>query len=83
MLTAFEREPFTSPRLLQLQSRLKQEGMPPSQAIARLNRRVEFLESAHNLFVRVFDFVIFYRLQFVLGDGELAAALWAIAPPVA
>lgn len=66
VLGAFEREPFTSPRLLQLQARLKQGSVLPSQAIARLNRRVEFLESAHNLFVRVFDFVIFYRLQFVL-----------------
>jgi hypothetical protein len=66
VLTAFEREPFSSPRLVQLQSRLKQGSVLPSQAIARLNRRVEFLESAHNLFVRVFDFVIFYRLQFVL-----------------
>jgi hypothetical protein len=66
VLAAFEREPFTSPKLLQLQARLKQGSVLPSQAIARLNRRVEFLESAHNLFVRVFDFVIFYRLQFVL-----------------
>jgi hypothetical protein len=66
VLTAFEREPFSSPRLAQLQSRLKQGSVLPSQAIARLNRRVEFLESAHNLFVRIFDFVIFYRLQFVL-----------------
>jgi hypothetical protein len=66
VLTAFEREPFSSPRLAQLQSRLKQGSVLPSEAIARLNRRVEFLESAHNLFVRVFDFVIFYRLQFVL-----------------
>jgi MutS domain V len=66
VLTAFEREPFSSTRLAQLQSRLKQGSVLPSQAIARLNRRVEFLESAHNLFVRIFDFVIFYRLQFVL-----------------
>jgi hypothetical protein len=66
VLTAFEREPFTSPRLVELQTRLRQPGILPSQAIVRLNRRVEFLESAHNLFVRVFDFVVFYRLQFVL-----------------
>jgi MutS domain V len=65
VLTAFEREPFTSPRLLQLQAKLKADGVLPSEAIARLNRRVEYLESAHNLFVRVFDPVIFYRLQFV------------------
>jgi hypothetical protein len=66
VLTGFEREPFTSPKLLELQARLKPEGIPASQAIAKLNRRVEFLESAHNLFVRVLDYFIFYRLQFVL-----------------
>jgi hypothetical protein len=66
VLSAFELQPFTSPRLVELQARLRQPGTLPSKAIARLNRRVEFLESAHNLFVRVFDFVIFYRLQFVL-----------------
>jgi len=66
VLTAFEREPFTSPRLLELQTRLRQPGILPSQAIVRLSRRVEFLESAHNLFVRVFDLFVFYRLQFVL-----------------
>jgi len=66
VLAAFEREPFTSPRLLQLQDRLKQSGVFASLAIAKLNRRVEYLESAHNLFVRIFDPVIFYRLQFVL-----------------
>jgi hypothetical protein len=66
VLTAFEFQAFTSPRLVELQARLRQPGTRPSQAIARLNRRVEFLESAHNLFVRVLDFVIFYRLQFVL-----------------
>jgi hypothetical protein len=65
VLTAFERESFTSPRLLQLQARLKEGGVLPSRAIAQLNRRVEYLESAHNLFVRVLDPVIFYRLQFV------------------
>ncbi|HXP09869.1 MAG TPA: hypothetical protein VN828_15300, partial [Acidobacteriaceae bacterium] len=66
VLTAFEHEPFTSPRLLQLQQQLKQGNVLPSKAVAQLNRRVEFLESAHNLFVRIFDYVIFYRLQFVL-----------------
>jgi hypothetical protein len=66
VLTVFESEQFSSPRLLLLQAQLKQQGLPPSRAIAKLNRLVEYLESAHNLFVRVLDFVIFYRLQFVL-----------------
>jgi MutS domain V len=66
VLASFEHEPFSSPKLVQLQNRLKQGNVLPSQAIARLNRWVEYLESAHNWFVRLFDFVIFYRLQFVL-----------------
>jgi len=66
VLIAFEREEFTSPRLRQLQAELRRPGISPSRAVAKLNHLVEFLESAHNLFVRVFDFVIFYRLQFVL-----------------
>jgi MutS domain V len=67
VLKAFEESEFTSPRLQQLQAQLRQDGMLSSRAIAKLNRLVEYLESAHNLFVRLFDFVIFYRLQFVLG----------------
>ncbi len=66
VLATFEREPFASPRLLQLQAQLMQSGVCASQAIAKLNRRVEALESAHNLFVRIFDLFIFYRLHFVL-----------------
>jgi MutS domain V len=66
VLTAFEHEPFTSSRLLQLQKQLKQGSVLPSKAVAQLNRWVEFLESAHNLFVRIFDYVVFYRLQCVL-----------------
>lgn len=66
VLTVFESEEFSSPRLLHLQAQLKQQGLSPSRAIAKLNRLVEYLESAHNLFVRVLDFVVFYRLQFVL-----------------
>jgi len=66
VLAVFELEPFTSPRLLDLQAKLKREGVAPSQAIAKLSRMVESIESAHNLFVRMFDPVIFWRLQFVL-----------------
>jgi MutS domain V len=66
VLTAFEREEFSSPRLLQLQAQLNQQAMPPSRAITKLNRLVDYLEDAHNFIVRIFDPVIFYRLQFVL-----------------
>jgi hypothetical protein len=64
-LRAFESEPFISPLLVELQRRLRENG-PPSQAIASLASLVEYLESAHNLFVRILDFAVFYRLQFVL-----------------
>jgi hypothetical protein len=64
VLAVFEQENFTSPKLLQLQAQLRRPSTLPSRAIARLNRVVEYLESAHNQFVRIFDPVIFYRLQF-------------------
>jgi MutS-like protein len=66
VLTAFEKEEFTSPLLLQLQAQLSGEGIPPSRAIAKLNRLVDSLEDAHNFMVRIFDPVIFYRLQLVM-----------------
>ena len=71
LLAVFEQENFISPWLLQLQAQLRRPGTLPSRAIARLNRLVEYLESAHNLFVRIFDPMIFYRLQFAL-----AAEVW-------
>jgi hypothetical protein len=65
VLAVFEQENFTSPRLLQLQAQLRRPGTLPSRAIARLNRVVVCLESAHHQWVRIVDPVIFYRLQFV------------------
>ena len=66
VLMAFEDQAFTSPKLLQLQAQLRAEGMPPSRAMAKLGRLVDYLEDAHNFVVRIFDPVIFYRLQLVL-----------------
>jgi hypothetical protein len=66
LLTAFELQSFRSPRLVALQSQLRLSGITASRAIARLARPMEFLESAHNWFVRLLDYVVFYRLQFVL-----------------
>ena len=66
VITAFEREPLTSPKLVELQARLRREGLFPSSAIKMLNRRLDFLESGHNLIVKMVDPVIFWNLQFVL-----------------
>ena len=83
VLTAFEREEFSSPRLLQLQAQLKQQGMPPSRAIAKLNRLVDYLEIAHNFMVRVVDLGDFLSTAVCSGHRELAAALRTVAPLVA
>ena len=66
VLAAFEEEQFTSPKLVELQAKLRREGISPSVAIARLNGRLELLESGHNLVVKLIDPVCFWNLQFVL-----------------
>lgn len=66
VLSAFESAPFASRKLVELQRKLKHDDIPPSNAIHRFERLVEYLESAHNLFVRIFDPVIFWTLQLVL-----------------
>ena len=66
VLTAFEREDVHQSQAAPTSGAAQAEGMPPSRAIAKLNRLVDYLEDAHNFIVRIFDPVIFYRLQFVL-----------------
>ena len=83
VLTAFEGEDFTSPLLLQLQAQLRREGIPPSRAIAKLSRLVDYLEDAHNFIVRIFDACDFLSTAACPGHGALAAPLWAVAPPMA
>ncbi len=66
VLTAFEQERFTSPKLVELQAMLKRGEVVPSAAIAELNRRLQSLESGHNLIIKMFDPVVFWNLQYVL-----------------
>jgi DNA mismatch repair ATPase MutS len=61
-----EEEPFTSPKLTELQAALRRKGLPPSAAINKLDRRVNFLEAAHNPIIKALDPLIFWRLQFIL-----------------
>ena len=55
VLVVLERQRFTSSRLVQLQSGLVVEGLPPSRRIARLYRLLELLDSRDNLALRVID----------------------------
>jgi ABC-type multidrug transport system fused ATPase/permease subunit len=60
ILKIIEAEAAAAPKIVQLQSRLSRSGVPASQAIAALSKRVEWLESNDNWFVKIFDPFIFY-----------------------
>lgn len=66
LLAIFEREPFTSPRLMALQSALCAEGIAPSAAVKRLDRITQCLESGRNKMVQAISPFIFYTAQFTL-----------------
>ena len=63
VLAFFERETFRSPKLIQLQTSLRHDGIAPSAAISKLGRIVEFLESRRNWFVRAVDLFVFWSAQ--------------------
>ena len=60
LLVHIAHESFTSPRLVQLQAALSSEGVIASRAIARLGKRLNWLESSHNLLVRPLDLFLFW-----------------------
>lgn len=63
VLDFMEREKFSAPKLVQLQTALRRDGVAPSVAIERLSRIVERLESRRNLFVKAVDIFIFWSAQ--------------------
>lgn len=63
VMARFERERFSSAKLVDLQSRLRAEGENPSRSITRLARLVAFLESNRNMLIGTVDRVAFYTLQ--------------------
>lgn len=71
ILTEIEQTSFTSAKLLQLQRDLECTGVCPSQAIRRLNKRVQWLDSYENWFVKLLDLFIFWMPQWVI-----AAETW-------
>lgn len=66
VLRTIEQQQFTTAQLQSLQSLLQTGGMPPSKAIARLIKRVDWLASADNWFVKILDRFIHWRLLSVI-----------------
>jgi hypothetical protein len=56
---------FTSPRLQQIQSRLKHADFAPADAIRKLDRVVGYLESRRNPALRLLDVLMFWSAQCV------------------
>jgi hypothetical protein len=66
ILRIIEKEPVTATKLAALQTRLSQSGALASKAIKGLSKRVEWLESNDNWFVRILNPFIFYTPHCVL-----------------
>ncbi|MGH9616493.1 MAG: MutS-related protein [Acidobacteriaceae bacterium] len=71
ILARLEKEEFRSPRLHSIQQALRSHDLNGSQAIMRLRKIVEFIDSRDNLFVRVLDVPLMYSVQVAL-----AAEAW-------
>jgi len=63
VLARLEMEQFASPRLVELRATLESQGRPPSRWISSLNRRMEYLDSKHNLIVKSLDPFVLWTLQ--------------------
>ncbi len=66
VLRTIEQQPFSSSKLQALQSQLHKKDVLPSQALGRLIRRVDWLSSADNWFVKILDRFIHWRLLSVI-----------------
>jgi hypothetical protein len=64
VLARLEREEFSTPKLITLQSSLQQNGLVASYCIARLNRLVDSLVSRRGLLVQTLDAFVLWSLQF-------------------
>jgi hypothetical protein len=67
VLARLERETFSAPRLVALQSDLKRDGLVASRSIARLSRLVDCLISRRNPISKILDQFVFWSLQVSFG----------------
>ena len=65
VLALLEKEDFHAPMLQALQASIRREGVPPSAAIRKLARIVEYESSRHNPALRLLDVVTFFSAQLV------------------
>ncbi len=65
VLRILEQEQFESPRLANLQSALKRDGIPPSAAVKKLDRIVHYLAQSRNKLVGLVDGFLFYTAQWM------------------
>jgi MutS domain V len=63
VLARLESQPFREPGLEALQRALRSGSVPAFQAIARLRRLVDLINSRHNFFVRLIDVPLLYSIQ--------------------
>jgi hypothetical protein len=63
VLALLERENFTAPKLVALQAAVKRDGIPPSVAVKKLARIVDYVSGRHNLFARLLDVFLFWSAQ--------------------
>ncbi len=71
LLQCVETEPFTAPRLRELQAALKTEGVPPSERLSELAAVLHRHDSTHNQFVGLFGPLILWNTR-----AALAAEAW-------
>jgi MutS domain V len=63
LLERFERHSFRGPQLESLQRELLSSGSTASRAISKLRNLVDFINSRHNVFVRLIDAPLMYSVQ--------------------
>lgn len=85
LLHRLEREPFTSPRLVELRAALDVEGIAPSQQIARLNRLIDLLDARRNMIFAPLSAILLWPLHFAVAiegwrqSSGTAVARWLAA----
>lgn len=75
-----ETQPFLCEKLRTLQAKLVSGKAPASQAVSRLNRRLAWLESSDNMFVKFADLFIFWTAQWASAIEAWRAQYGAAVP---
>ena len=80
VLSRLEREPFSSPRLIELRAMLASDGVPPSRRIATLQRLIDLLDARRNQIFMPFSCLLFWGTQFAHAIESWRAAAGPAVP---